>query len=223
MRSARARKLTLGDVDFEKLFRDEFLLNVEQAAVLIQVSASTLNHWRSDGFGPPFVKLCGTARGAVRYRVGDIRKWLDSRVVSSAAEAMMLDDAMSRVSMNVLDWVRPHPFIVRSSFIVDSAVADRETLVHLMHDPYAKVRWLKPAEALSKPWLRPDRRQHLVESYLNSSDGVGKKVGLDAAYAHALAQVPEHLYGSHPDLTLDALNIQAGGEYRIEFGQTRSA
>ena len=217
MRSARARNSTLSDAEFEKLFRDEFLLNVDQAAVWLGVSASTLNHWRSDGLGPRFVKLCGTARGAVRYRVGDVRAWLADRVVSSASEAMLLD-AQARVSPNIEDWSKPHPFIVRPHFVVNSAVADTETLVSVLTDPYVRVRWMTPATAVKKPWLRAELRAELAGRYLNSKAGQGRGAGLSAAYAHALTQIPVHLYGSHPDLTLDALNEQAGGEYPVEFG-----
>jgi len=215
---ARGRNSIRSDAEFEKLFKDEFLLNVDQAAVWLGVSATTLNHWRSDGKGPPFVKLCGTSRGAVRYQVGDIRSWLAGRVVNSASEAMLLD-AQARISPHTDDWNRPHPFVVRPHFIVDSAVADRATFVAVMQDPYVKVRWITPVTALKRPWLRSDRRIKLLARYLNSKAGNGKALAFEFAYAQALNTIPERLFGSHPDLTLKELNASLRGAfYPIEFG-----
>jgi predicted DNA-binding transcriptional regulator AlpA len=214
--NVRAKKNSpVSDIDLERLLRDDYLLNVDQSAVWLGVSASTMNRWRSDGLGPRFVKLCGTARGAVRYRIGDVRAWVENRVVSSASEAMLLD-GLARVSQDIESWAVPHPFIVRPHFVVDSAVADRETVLAVLGDPYVKVRWMTPATAFKTPWLRADRRSVLVGMYLNSGAGAGKAAALAASYARSLAQVPERLFGSHPDLTLAELAL-GGEQYPIEF------
>jgi hypothetical protein len=67
------------------------------------------------------------------------------------------------------------------------------------------------------PWLRSEHRLALVAEYLNSPAGRGKRAALEAAYARALAKVPERLYGSHPDLTIEALGAWAGN-YPVEYG-----
>ena len=51
-------------------------------ALLVLGRPSTLAHWRSDGAGPPFVKL-----GArVAYRGRDLNAWLESRTVRPAED-----------------------------------------------------------------------------------------------------------------------------------------
>ncbi len=49
------------------------LLTTEQAASLLQLSPRTLRRWRSEGKGPPYVRL-GSRR--VRYRRQAIEAWL---------------------------------------------------------------------------------------------------------------------------------------------------
>lgn len=48
------------------------------------LSLATLERWRSEGKGPPFVKV-GPRR--VGYRLADFERWLADRVVSSTADA----------------------------------------------------------------------------------------------------------------------------------------
>jgi hypothetical protein len=122
------------DANLERLLGDEFLLNVDQAALYLCVSSSTLNHWRSDGKGPRFVKLCGSTRGAIRYRVADLRTYVEQNTFSSVAEAE-LSNAMSRVSHYWYDWQVVHPFVAKGPhFLVDSALADRDALISVLTD-----------------------------------------------------------------------------------------
>lgn len=216
---ARATPKTFRDEKLDRLLADEYLLNVDQAALYLSVSASTLNHWRSDGKGPKFVKLCGSTRGAIRYRLVDLRAYVAANTFESVAEAE-LANAMSRVSQFWDEWTRPHPFVVRGPyFVVDSALADRETFVGVFLDPYAQVKWMKPLRALKMPWLRPERRTELLGLYLNSVPGGEAVAGLAAAYHNTLSQIPEQLWGGHPDLTLPVLQETASGApYPVEFG-----
>lgn len=218
---ARAATKTFRDEKLERMLGDEFLLSVDQAALYLAVSASTLNHWRSDGKGPKFVKLCGSTRGAIRYRLADLRAYVAANTFESVAEAE-LSNAMSRVSAYWDDWASLHPFVVRGShFILDSALADRETFEAVLMDPYGRVKWMKPTQALKKPWLRPERRTELLGRYLNSATGQGRKAAMDDAYLQELSKIPEHLWGGHPDLTLPTLNETTGGaQYPVEFGPT---
>ena len=215
---ARATTKTFRDIDLNRLLGDEFLLNVDQAGLYLGVSASTLNHWRSDGRGPRFVKLCGSTRGAIRYRLAELREYVDRNTFDSVAEAD-LANAMSRVTCRVNGWDKIHPFIVRGThFIVDSALADRKTYLDVFLDPYAKLRWLAPGRALEWPWFRNEKRLELCGAYLNSNSGRGKQVAIEQAYARNLGKIPEHLWGGHPDLTLSRLAKTAGGgNYPIEF------
>ena len=55
------------------------LLTARQLAPLIGYSYWTLKYWRTHGTGgPPYCKKPGK-RGAVRYRVSQVNKWLDSQ------------------------------------------------------------------------------------------------------------------------------------------------
>jgi hypothetical protein len=193
------------DANLERLLGDEFLLNVDQAALYLSVSASTLNHWRSDGKGPRFVKLCGSTRGAIRYRVADLRIYVEQNTFSSVAEAE-LSNAMSRVSQYWYDWQVVHPFSAKGPhFLVDSALADIDTYAAVLTDPYARVRWIRPRAALAQPWVRPRRRLELLDLFLASSDGQGGSAAIDLEYRQNLAAIPERHWCGHPDLTLDAL------------------
>ncbi len=220
---ARATNKVFRDSRLEQLLGDEFLLNVDQAALYLSVSASTLNHWRSDGKGPKFVKLSGATRSAVRYRLADLRAYVAANTFSSVAEAE-LSAAMSRVSPFVDDWLALHPFVMRGKhFVVDSALADKETFEAVLQDPTARVAWRRPARALELPWLRHDRRQSLLAAYLSSDEGRGKADQLENAYQLSLAGIPASLWGSHPDLTAETwrstriLNTQSVAE-SIEAG-----
>lgn len=194
------------DANLERLLGDEFLLNVDQAALYLSVSASTLNHWRSDGKGPRFVKLCGSTRGAIRYRLADLRSYVEQNTFSSVAEAE-LSNAMSRVSVYWYDWQLAHPFVARGPhFLVDSALADRDTYVAVLTDPYARVRWIRPKEALVHPWVRPNRRLELLKLFLSSREGEGCQGAIDLEYMQTVSAIPVQHWGAHPDLTLDVLN-----------------
>ena len=49
---------------------EEALLNQQQLANLLGISERTLERWRSEHLGPPFIRLIGL--GSVRYRRADI-------------------------------------------------------------------------------------------------------------------------------------------------------
>lgn len=54
-----------------------------EAAEYVGVSVPTLNRWRVQGDGPPYVKI----GSRVRYRRADLDAWLSQRIVSSTSEA----------------------------------------------------------------------------------------------------------------------------------------
>jgi predicted DNA-binding transcriptional regulator AlpA len=56
----------------------ERLLTAGDVARITGLSADTLAQWRSQRRGIPFIKL---SRNVVRYRHGDLDKWLAERVV----------------------------------------------------------------------------------------------------------------------------------------------
>lgn len=69
----------------QKFFGTNFrtrLLDVTEAADYLGLSISTLNKWRCYGEGPVFVKM----GRAVRYRVEDLDRYLESRVLTSTSE-----------------------------------------------------------------------------------------------------------------------------------------
>jgi len=56
------------------------LIRPEEAAQILEVSKATLANWRRRRIGPAFVKF---PRG-VRYRLPDLRKWLDVQTENKA-------------------------------------------------------------------------------------------------------------------------------------------
>ena len=55
------------------------LLNEKQAAHLLGISPKTLRNWRYEGRGPVYRK---TGRGAIRYRISDILKFIEPGLVA---------------------------------------------------------------------------------------------------------------------------------------------
>lgn len=53
------------------------LLNTKEVAKLLCVSPRTVESWRQQEVGPPFVRISATA---VRYRAEDLAAWLDQLV-----------------------------------------------------------------------------------------------------------------------------------------------
>lgn len=45
-------------------------------------SVQTLARWRSEGIGPPWVRI----GGAIGYQIADLRRWIDSRRVDPAEQ-----------------------------------------------------------------------------------------------------------------------------------------
>jgi predicted DNA-binding transcriptional regulator AlpA len=58
--------------------KSERLLRPEDTAEVTGLSVETLAQWRSQGKGPPYVKI---SRNCVRYRQCDLDGWLAERIV----------------------------------------------------------------------------------------------------------------------------------------------
>ena len=61
----------------------DMLLVTKQLAEWLGVSVQWLEIGRSRGYGPPYKKL---GQKSIRYRIGDILKWLEERSYKSTAE-----------------------------------------------------------------------------------------------------------------------------------------
>lgn len=59
--------------------RQTIILTTRQAAQYLGLSMSTLNKWRCYGFGPKYLKL----GRAVRYRLEELDRYLEARLLSS--------------------------------------------------------------------------------------------------------------------------------------------
>lgn len=192
------------------------VMDTDGAALYLQVSASTLNHWRSDGYGPPFLRFPSRGKGVVRYRKADIDAWLDQHVYRSTAEA---DAALSRVvapADRVPDdwtgwsdwtdwrtWDYAHPYVMSHPFYVrDSAYADRGMLLSAISDPFALIVWMSPRKALEYPWVREDHRQEALALHLAAqNDPESERIRIQAAVLDNLWEVPEDRFGGHPLMT----------------------
>ena len=54
------------------------LITTEELAEILTLSPSTLETWRCQGYGPPWVSLRGK-RGNVRYDSAKLEKWIESQ------------------------------------------------------------------------------------------------------------------------------------------------
>jgi hypothetical protein len=77
----------------DKKSNPQELLRTSGAAVITGLSVSTLNKLRCSGGGPAFLKL----GRAVRYKLVDLKDWLDSRRVRSTSE--IVDGSVGRQSV----------------------------------------------------------------------------------------------------------------------------
>lgn len=59
----------------EKVFADHLLLTAAELAERLKLSTRTLRRWRSEGKGPPFVRV---GRG-VRYDWGEVKEWMSTK------------------------------------------------------------------------------------------------------------------------------------------------
>lgn len=69
---------------------DDELLVVEEAAAYLRLSPSTLEKWRTGvrgrSAGPQYVQLHDGPKSPIRYRVCDVRTWLEASVVNPEKE-----------------------------------------------------------------------------------------------------------------------------------------
>lgn len=214
----KASAQSLRDEEFYRLFKDDFLLTVDQAALFLGVSNSTLNHWRSNGDGPPFIKLGPGRTGPIRYEIGKLKAWVDSCTYTSVAESL-LGKALKRCSDVWTDFSTPHPYLVKSSFfIVDSCMADRETFLSVFMDPFTRIEWLTAERALGKLWRREERRLQLLGLLLNSTTDQRALERIENQRTKSIRSVPIRYFSSHKDLTLKSLAETAGSSFPVEFG-----
>jgi predicted DNA-binding transcriptional regulator AlpA len=61
---------------------DDKILTTQQAAKLANQQPMTMSKWRSRGKGPPYLRL----GGKIRYRLSDIRKWIESSVINPSEQ-----------------------------------------------------------------------------------------------------------------------------------------
>lgn len=67
----------------------EALLTTLEAAKFFGVSADTLKDWRSGrgkGRGPAYIKFGPAQNNRVRYRLGDLKAWLEKHLVRPKAK-----------------------------------------------------------------------------------------------------------------------------------------
>jgi predicted DNA-binding transcriptional regulator AlpA len=86
--AARYKEATLSSPKIQEAARqaqheaNDPILNTREAARYLGLGKSTLDRFRVTGDGPIYLKL----GGAVRYRLSDLKAWLDSRVTRSTSE-----------------------------------------------------------------------------------------------------------------------------------------
>jgi predicted DNA-binding transcriptional regulator AlpA len=69
-------ELVVEKMRLDQIAGDDLILSTPDAAKLVGVAERTLENWRADNSGPPFIKI-GTRN--VGYRLGALREWISSR------------------------------------------------------------------------------------------------------------------------------------------------
>lgn len=76
------------------------LIDEQKLADWLGESVSTIQKWRVKGDGPKFVKN----PKSIRYKVGDVRDWIEKRTVSSTSEATVKGLLKWEVTMPVMKY-----------------------------------------------------------------------------------------------------------------------
>jgi predicted DNA-binding transcriptional regulator AlpA len=78
MRHAKSGEIAVKNADGDVSATSSRLLTAAEAGEQTGLSVETLAQWRSQGKGPPYVKI---SRNCVRYRQCDLDGWLAERIV----------------------------------------------------------------------------------------------------------------------------------------------
>jgi hypothetical protein len=62
------------------------LLDTREAAAVLRLSPGTLQNQRVSGCGPRYIKLGQSPKARVRYRRGDLMKWLSQHARQSTTQ-----------------------------------------------------------------------------------------------------------------------------------------
>lgn len=69
----------MSDVNVVSLDQDpNTLINADKLAQILGVSRHTVQMWRYKKSGPSYIRMGNGAKSPVRYRLGDVRSWIDS-------------------------------------------------------------------------------------------------------------------------------------------------
>ena len=128
---------------------DSLMITQKHVAAIICVSESFLEHKRVKG---GYLKYVVLGKGAIRYRLGDVRELLAGRVVGSTAEAQKLG-LSAFMALPTLAGAAYRPFLLPSA-VIDGRI---ESFVETMEQDVDEIIWTLPAEY-------QDRAERLVET-----------------------------------------------------------
>ena len=89
----------LEDEDYDKAPSSK-LIDEQKLADWLNESVSTIQKWRVKGDGPKFVKN----PKSIRYKVGDVRDWIERRTVSSTSEATVKGLMKWEITMPIMQY-----------------------------------------------------------------------------------------------------------------------
>lgn len=161
---------------FERLSdcRDDYPLNTDKAAILLDLSKSSLERMRAKGTGPVYFQngiavrpngqppdeaVLGTNQ-AVRYFKPDLKAWHTGGMVSSIREAAIKKGQMFAT---VFDLAQEQAFFVAPDGSIDSLVAGH-TLAEVFQrfEDDQPILWLSAIEAASRRWASSVEHQELA-------------------------------------------------------------
>lgn len=133
-------------------------LTVEEAAVFLRVSPSTLNKMRMPGHptgGPVYSqggrKGTGGTNQKVLYLKRDLVAWLEENRVSDTLEAAVRKGQMFRTAA---DLAEERPYWVNEAGLIAGSVweTSADILIARVVSPLWSVAWLDATEACLRPW-----------------------------------------------------------------------
>lgn len=153
---------------------DDVWLTVEEAAIFLRMSRSSLEKMRMPGHptgGPVYSqggkKGAGGVNQKVLYRKSDLAAWLQANRVSDTLAAAVRKGQMFRT---IADLVEERAFWRDASGRISGTVeeTDVDVFFERLLSPLWQVEWLPATEAATEPW--PDEASH--QAFVDELDGV---------------------------------------------------
>ena len=158
---------------------DDFLIDVARAALLLDLSVSSLAQRRSNGLPPPYVQLTPGKGGKVQYRMGAIRGLCKAHEYTNTAESSQEKLLGRRAVSAFISDPGEYGFWVEqgSQLIIDSVYGDALDFksAFVGQDDFGLIQssWF---DALSRPWKTKEQLANFLWMYCLGNPALGSKL-----------------------------------------------